>query len=459
MLGIITYSAIVATLLLFIWKRPSIALAGVLCMFGLEQWGQATHPFFSQHQTFTNVLIGGTLLLAILIKLLKGENAIMEYSPVGWLVLGLFGYALASTVWAPRSDLSQNIWASRGPYVVTFLLLTPLVITHTADVQAAFKALILMGTALTVLLLLFVSWDSRTIILEGGSGNPLAVSQMAGMVALVAILGDPWRTSKLWQILRWAVVTICLLLVIRSGARGQLVGLVLVSVACWPLSHRVKSIGQLILLIGLMGFLGGVTSLGLQEFWGTKSSYYAGGSRWSTSAMEGAMSERLGQALYLLQIWFRSVETIIFGLGNSAAFDPKILGIYPHFVPLEILAEEGLIGSGIYLLILVLLFRSSHKSLRMLSEEPEERLIFGTLVSLALFTLILSFKQGSLLGNLEFFMFAIILDRRSKSLMRQRKQIRGMAKVDSPDTYKPFDVSTIARKPFMESLPLTGKEK
>lgn len=458
MLGIITYSAIVAALLVFIWKRPSIALAGVLCMFGLEQWGQATHPFFSQHQTFTNFLIGSTLLLAILIKFIKGDKGILKYSPVGWLVLSLFSYALASTIWAPRSDLSQGIWASRGPYVVTFLLLTPLVITHSEDVLVAFKALILMGTALTVLLLLFSSWDSRTIVLEGGSGNPLAVSQMAGMVALVAILGDPWRSSRLWQILRWAVVALCLLLVIRSGARGQLLGLVLVSVACWPLSHRVKSVGHVILLIGLMGFLGGVTSLGLQEFWGAKSSYYAGGSRWSTSAMEGAMADRLAQAFHLLQIWFRSAGTIFFGLGNSAAFDPRILGIYPHFVPLEILAEEGLVGSGIYLLILFLLFRSSHKSLRLLSNDPEERLIFGTLVSLTLFTLILSFKQGSLLGNLEFFMFAIIMDRHSKSMVRQRCLRKGMVNASSVDLHKPFNVSSIARKPFAASLPFTGKE-
>lgn len=444
MLGIIAYCLIAGGMLLFIWRRPSIVLAGMLCMFGLEQWGQATHPFFSQHQTFTNFLIGSTLLLAILIKLVKRENVVAEYPPVGWLVLALFSYALASTIWAPRPDLSQSIWASRGPYVVTFLLLTPLVITRTEDILVAFKALILMGTALTILLLLFVSWDSRTIILEGGSGNPLAVSQMAAMVALVAILGDPWRASKLWQVLRWAVVVLCLLLVIRSGARGQLVGLVLVSVACWPLSHRVKSVGHVILLIGLMGFLVGVTSLGLQEFWGTRSSYYAGGSRWSTSAMEGAMADRLGQAFHLLHIWFRSVETIFFGLGNSAAFDPRILGIYPHFVPLEILAEEGLVGSGIYLLILVLLFRSSYRSLRMLRNEPEELLIFGTLVSLTLFTLILSFKQGSLLGNLEFFMFAIIMDRHSKTLMCRRKLRKEIADADSLELYKPFNVSNVA---------------
>lgn len=442
---------------LFIWRYPSIAVAGVLCMFGLEQWGQATHPFFSQHQTFTNFLIGGTVLLAMLIKLIRGENVWAYYPPVGWLVIALFSYALASTIWAPRPELSQSIWAGRGPYAVTFLLLTPLVIGNTKDIQVTFKAIIWMGTTLTALLLTFVSWESRAIVLEGGHGNPLAVSQMAGMVALVAILADPWR-SQVWQALRWVVVALCLILVIRSGARGQLVGIVLVSVACWPLSHRVKNVGQVILLIGLMGFLAGVTSLGLQEFWSKQSSYYAGGSRWSTSAMEGAMAERLVQAFYLLHLWFQSIETIIFGLGNSAAFDPRILGIYPHFVPLEILAEEGLIGFGLYLLILYLLFRSSFSSIRILRNEPKELLVFGTLVSLTLFTLILSFKQGNLLGNLEFFMFATILDRHSKSLMDRSKHLKEIAVANSFDFHGPLNVSRIAKRPFSDFVPSTERK-
>ncbi|MBS0171645.1 MAG: hypothetical protein JSR62_14950 [Nitrospira sp.] len=426
-------------------------------MFGLEQWGQATHPFFSQHQTFTNFLIGGTVLLAILIKLIKGEHIWANYPPVGWLVIALFSYALASTIWAPRPELSQSIWASRGPYAVTFLLLTPLLIGNTKDIQVTFKAMILMGTTLTILLLAFVSWDSRAIVLEGGHGNPLAVSQMAGMVTLVAILADPWK-SKVWQVLRWAVVALCLILVIRSGARGQLVGIVLVSVVCWPLSHRVKNVGQVILLIGLMGFLAGVTSLGLQEFWSKQSSYYAGGSRWSTSAMEGAMAERLDQAFYLLHLWFQSIEKIIFGLGNSAAFDPHILGIYPHFVPLEILAEEGLIGFGLYLLTLYWLGRSSFRGLRILRNEPEELLVFGTLVSLTLFTLILSFKQGNLLGNLEFFMFATILDQHSNSLMHRSRAPKEIAVANAFDSRGPFSVSGVARRPFSDFVPTIGKK-
>ena len=51
MVGIAAYAAIAGSLFFALWKYPAVALAGVLCMFGLEQWGQATTTFFAQHHT------------------------------------------------------------------------------------------------------------------------------------------------------------------------------------------------------------------------------------------------------------------------------------------------------------------------------------------------------------------------------------------------------------------------
>jgi hypothetical protein len=256
------------------------------------------------------------------------------------------------------------------------------------------------------------------IVLEQGKGNPLAVSEMAGMVAIVAILADPWHSSKFWKVMKWAVIAISMTLVVRSGSRGQLLGLIAVSGLCWPISRRIENLKQFALWVGLVLFLTGITTLALQEFWGNKDAYYAGGSRWSEQAMEGAMSGRLAQALFLLDLWFDSPQTIIFGLGNSASFDPRILGMYPHFVPLEILAEEGLAGFGLYLLIVYHAMSSAHRSFRALTNEPKERSLLGALVALFLFTFLLSLKQGSMLLNLELFMFAIILGKYERTLRK-----------------------------------------
>ncbi|MBI5316140.1 MAG: hypothetical protein HZB34_09230 [Nitrospirae bacterium] len=442
MIGLISYLAIVGSLLLALWKYPAVALAGVLCMFGLEQWGQATHPFFAQNQTFTNYAVGGILLLALTFKLLKGQNLFANYTAAGWLVLGLFSYTFVTAIWAPRADLSLNVLLSRWPYVFTIVVLTPVIISSRNDLQTSFKAFILTGSLLTLLLLIFVPWEARTIVLEYGRGNPLAVSGMAGMVALSAILADPWPSSRIWKITKWIVAALCVILVIRSGSRGQLLGLICLSALCWPISRRMKDVKQFVFWIALVLFLTIITTWALQEFWAKQERYYAGGNRWSEQAMEGALSGRFDQGLYLVRLWFNSPETVVFGLGNSASYDPRILGIYPHFVPLEILAEEGLIGFAIFLAILYVAARNALQCSRLVRLDPKERSIFAALLAMFLYTLLLAFKQGSLLGNLEPFMFAIILGKYAKLCLSDTSQVytTEFAEESSPQTFGKYPV-------------------
>ena len=125
--------------------------------------------------------------------------------------------------------------------------------------------------------------------------------------------------------------------------------------------------------------------------------------------MHGAMSGRLEQALILVHHWYGSPETILFGLGNSASFDPRVLGMYPHFVPLEILAEEGLVGFLAFLLILFVTGQNVAHCLRAIRDAPSERPLLAALAAMFLYALLLALKQGSLLNNLELFMFAILI--------------------------------------------------
>jgi hypothetical protein len=411
MMGLSAYAAIAGCLFIALWKYPAVALAGVLCMFGLEQWGQATITFFAQHHTATNYLIGGILVLALLVQgVRKGFSLLAGYPSVGWLILALFLYAFASTQWAPRSDISLDLWASRWPYLVTIVVLSPLLTSQSSDLRAANIGLLLVGGILTILLLFFVQWEYRRIVMGHDLGNPLAVSTMAAMVVLVAVLADPWPESRLWVPIKWALVGLCLALVVRSGSRGQLLGTILISIACWPISRRLANVKQFVLLGLVVVFLGAATNWAIQEY-SSQQSYSANGSRWSEQSAQEDISGRLNNAVLLVRLAYESPVTVLIGLGNSASYDPRILGIYPHFVPLEVLAEEGLIGFGLYLTILFCSMRSCLRCFRSIANEPRERLLLGGLMGLYMFTLLLSFKQGSLLLNLEPFMLAIILGR------------------------------------------------
>jgi len=417
-MGLSAYVAIAGGLFITLWKYPAVALAGILCMFGLEQWGQATTTFFSQQHTATNYLIGGILVLALMVQgVKKGFSTLAGYPPVGWLTLALFLYAFASTQWAPRPDISLELWTSRWPYVVTLIVLSPLLITQSRDLRAANIGLLVVGGLLTILLLFFVQWEYRSIVMGHDLGNPLAVSSMAGMVVLIAVLADPWPESRLWVPIKWALVSLCLAIVVRSGSRGQLLGTILISIACWPFSRRLANVKQFVILGLVVVFLGAATNWAIQEY-SSQQAYSFYGSRWSEQSAQEDIAGRLKNALLLVRLAYESPETMLIGLGNSASYDPRILGIYPHFVPLEVLAEEGLIGFGLYITILFCSMRSCLRCFRSIANEPRERLLLGGLVGLYMFTLLLSFKEGSLLGNLEFFMLSIILGRYERILSR-----------------------------------------
>jgi len=420
MLGISAYLTIAVGLLLAVFKHPAMAVAGVLCMFGLEQWGQATTTFFSHHQTYTNLLIGGILVLGLSLQIArKGLGILKGYPSIGWLIFALFLYAFVSTQWVSRPDISMALWDSRWAYIVTMLVLAPLLITREDDLREASIALLLMGGTLSCLLLFFVKWEARRIVLDHGLGNPLAVAAMAGMVLLIAFLADPWPRSKVWQPLRWTLIALCLIVIVKSGSRGQLVGVFLVAILGWPITRGISNLKQFVILSLATLFLATVASLTIQEFSGEQFQTYGGRARWSEqSAQEDAMG-RIHNALVLLRLAYSAPESIVFGLGNSAAYDPRVLGIYPHFVPLEVLAEEGLIGFFLYVLIVIALASTLLRSIRLTSPGSQQRTLLGGWGAITLFSFLLSLKQGSLLLNLEPFMLAIVLGRYELILRRQ----------------------------------------
>lgn len=427
MFGLSAYLLVASGLFVASLKYPAVALAGILCMFGLEQWGQATAKVFVQHPAATNLLVGGILVMAFVTQCIRrGYNVVAGYPWVGWLTVALFVYALASTQWSPRPDLSFNLWASRWPYLVTIILMSPLLITDLQDIRAANTAMVLTGGLLTILLLFFVKWESRRIVLDQDLGNPLAIAAMAGMVVIIIILADPWPEAVRYFPFKWAVVALSLALIVRSGSRGQLLGVVLVCITCWPISRGLSSIRQFIGLSIVVAFLGIAIGWTMQEFWAADVS--SGRGRWNEQSAQRDVSGRITNALFMVRLAAASPDTLFFGLGNSAAYDPRILGFYPHFLPLEVLAEEGIIGFGLYGLILYMALRSCYRCFRFAGDGIQERMLLGGLSGLFIFTVMLSLKQGSLLSNVELFMLAIVLGRFEYLL--SRRSLRRLAPED-----------------------------
>jgi len=104
----------------------------------------------------------------------------------------------------------------------------------------------------------------------------------------------------------------------------------------------------------------------------------------------------------LLSVWWNQAtgDPLVFfaGLGNSAAFSPKIIGFYPHVLAAEVLGEEGLLGTLLYLGILACFVLRFKEGLRVARIGTHSRNVVVTAAGIFLFAFLLSFKQGSLVG-------------------------------------------------------------
>lgn len=416
MLGISLYSLISIALLVTIFRMPAIALAPLFCMFGLEQWAQSMTAFFTIYGEFTNVWVGVLVIFGLLTSGMANRQGVPPRIPVvAYFVLALFFYALISSTWAPQSDFLLGAWMHNAPYQVLFIGLAPLLIKSQNDMKTATSGLLVLGIVLVIFTLTLSDWNGRFIVLKGISGyggpdsgyvggNPLAIAQMAGYVALAALFVT---SSKETHILRWpfklAVIILCLIIIAKSGSRGQFFALLLVGGLFQFFQIHggtIQRLGITVLVIAVLAVIGG---------WVLTD--YADSTRWSVSGLTLSGEQRGKMIMTLLAHWYSTPTTMLFGLGNSAAASPEIIGFYPHNLPVEILCEEGVIGFILFLVVIVLTLVSLRRMYLAIGPDMERRGIVSLLGAMFFFDFFLTLKQGSLLTHYGIFALAVLIGR------------------------------------------------
>jgi hypothetical protein len=306
------------------------------------------------------------------------------------------------------------------PYQVTFILLVPLLIQETEDFSIALRWLLYIGGPLVVVLLVFGHWGIRGIYVGDAKWenetNPLALAGMAGTMAAVALFLRASKSSILSLILRLALLSVGLLLIVRSGSRGQLIAAVVASLLMTPVAFKFTS------LRGLAAATTGVCVIGASIVFGLAQLIAGmgfGEERWNGANSLADAAIRWDNIGALLSAWNKGPATIIFGLGNSASFDPSIIGFYPHNVPAEVLGEEGLLGFLLYAWILIECGRSLMNASIITRGNQESRGLVAAVGAAFLFSFILTLKQGNMMGSVDFFLFAILIARLERSLQVQ----------------------------------------
>jgi hypothetical protein len=198
-----------------------------------------------------------------------------------------------------------------------------------------------------------------------------------------------------------------LVLILRSESRGQFIAAVVAAGCFFGVSRSTSILGQLIRNMMVLGVIGLMTfyAWGLVEM--------KGDIRWNVEFMkEDFVSTRGDMYAKLLSYWWTSspVRWLV-GIGASASYDERVIGFYPHVIPVEVLGELGFIGIAWYLLILSIAVRCWLSLWHMHASDRTKRGIVAAMGAHFLFGFLLTLKQGTFMSHVGFMMSMMLIFR------------------------------------------------
>lgn len=408
--------------------RPVYALAAVLCMFMLEQFAESGSTWFLQHNKVINFCVGLIVLEAVLFRTLRGQLAPRQLSSTYLFAVVLFLWAALSYVWSMHPEYTSSMIRFQSPYVVLAVFVAPLLIT---DLKEARQFLVVTGyVSFGVLLVMLLGreWSERGLVYPGSfysridgerisESKPLALASAAGRAAVIAILlplGHR-KISLVW--LRWVAAGVAIFVLFKTQSRGQVIAAVVVLALFIPLLEGLRNWKSTATLVFALLALAGLIAYG---FVSVESG------RWDSGRLSDAWGgTRVIFIQNVMSAWIGAGPVYwILGIGNSASFGAEINGIYPHFVALEVIAEEGLIGLALFVGIYYTASRSTRILWRATAPGSDERRTLAVLTGLALFDFLISCKQGAMMTSYYMFFDVIIIARIATMLQASRYTLR-----------------------------------
>jgi hypothetical protein len=388
-------------------------------MFGIENFLQTQSAFFINNGQIINLSVGLVAAVATIFAVSRNPKIIQKPNPVHVLCLLLYGYAFLSWMWTPAADAFGRRWLPSYPYLGLFLVLGPILTQDKTTIRDGLRWTLMIGIPVMFLTAFYCRWGSRGMILAAPvfDGNkmsnealPLAIAGFASYVGIIALVIH--SKIPLNTYLRFAILGVALYVAFRTRSRGQVLGIIGVAAVIYPISNKIGDIkGILISVFGLFSFALIIyyitTLMDLQ--------------RWQTQHVEDAVYGRGNAWLFFLQEWITTSDfRVPFGLGATAAF--AIIGFYPHNLPVEILAELGLVGFGLFVAII---WKSAVNGIRLiqrLEKKPEIRSEVLSLLGLLFLSLLLAQKEGSLYTWQILFFFAITISQREIATRKEMKK-------------------------------------
>lgn len=418
-------------------NNAGYAAAIAWAIYPTEQILQQAFPIFQRIPSAINMALAAVLCATVarLVYRIGIRNLSCPLEVIAIYVLLLL--CGVTYVWSIAPGETLRHMSKHLPYLVVFVMMTPLCFFDKQSMSAAVKATVCMGGIVSACLLVS-DYGVRGVVLDqiAGThveGNPLAVASYASTVVMCSLFLLFATSPASWQrALLCGVILLACLVVVKSQSRGQIVALCAASLLWLPITRKS------VIRRGSMSAVAVVAGLIFVAFIFIARSSYA--HRWNTDFLQEAGNDRMAMVTRLLTAYSNAdIAAWMTGLGSSSSF--RIVGFYPHNVPVEILVEEGVVGFGLFIGAITLVFRRASQLLKRTDLVPNVRFHLGLLSALLTFHLSLSLKEGSLIGSSFLLSFLCCLafcgDRYEKSERcrvagRDRPSLPGQSRVLAP---------------------------
>ena len=395
MLALLTTAVIGAWLLRRAWLKPATSVAMSFGVLAMDAFNRSSFPLLAEWraaQVLTVLVVSVACWRQVSIHGLW--SSLSTRSTFLRAALIYFAYALLAVTWSSDPASSFMVWLNFLKYLLVFILGAHLVVRDREDLGVALREIALVWTPYLTLVLFAGHWGARGIISKVASDHEwegfgagevgyLVLPTLAAACALTLPLLTRWPR---W--LRTVGVVIMLAVIVRSGARGQLVACALGAAAYVP-SWALRALASVMLRGAVLVAIAFGIALLLDQ-----GEYPQVLLRWTAARLQAALQERWD---LISQLWAAYAAggwgTILFGLGTAES--GVLMGIYPHFIPVEVLCEQGLVGLALLGTALGVLIGQGRRAMA----GPGRSDADAAIIALFLFLCLVGLKSGGVLAS------------------------------------------------------------
>ena len=416
---------VIATLItcLYAVKRSWAAAALLIVLLPLEQVLQSYYPFLrsASGSWLVNVLIAVIVAVSWLhARITVPPLTTLFQCKVPLISTVLFTWAFLTCAWSPSSENALEIITKGLPYYLVIVVLGSQLVSTLPDLRRCLYLTLALGLLVQSSFIFNPEFDFRNgrLALDLGGGyrsSSLAIGESGGVSLIIATLMRDPHAKRVWLFFRLSAAVIGGVVLIMSGARGQLIAAVLASATFFAFANSQRSaqrtIGSLVMVVLLLLF-GWIIFDAVLSLLPTLAS-----TRFSTQELlygASSASGRVGNVSALFSAWLQSPTAPFIGLGYVAfgsISGGSAIEVYCHNVYAEVIFELGLPGAICMAAVIYIATNSAIQLLRMSNFEPSDRAAVTVLMGLIAYQSILLAKQGSLWGSFTFFLYLAIIER------------------------------------------------